>query len=249
MKWRYAILGGTAAAAAATTVHDLVQKKHAILRNYPVDRARALLAGDGSGPSCGSTSSPATTRSGRSAATSAAGSTPRPSRRTTTSASAPTTTSSTRRATRSSSTAPSPGPARHDAARAARRSCCPRPRCSAAARGRAHAFRPASVVNISGDELRRRCPATPSRRSTSGAAMAGCLQNTGEGGLSPHHRNGGDLVFQIGTSYFGCRDEHGRFDLARLKDVVAVGAGARDRDQALARAPSPGSAACCPAPR
>ena len=53
-----------------------------------------------------------------------------------------------------------------------------------------------------------------------GAAMAGCLQNTGEGALSPHHRNGGDIVFQIGTSYFGCRDEHGRFDLARLVDLV-----------------------------
>ena len=36
MKWRYAILGGTAAAAAGTTVHDLIQTKHAILRNFPV---------------------------------------------------------------------------------------------------------------------------------------------------------------------------------------------------------------------
>src|SRR5687768_14473083 len=36
MKWRYAILGGTAAAAAATTVHDLVQTKHAIVRNFPI---------------------------------------------------------------------------------------------------------------------------------------------------------------------------------------------------------------------
>src|SRR5690349_24885421 len=36
MRWRYAILGGTAAAAAATTVHDLVQTKHAIVRNFPV---------------------------------------------------------------------------------------------------------------------------------------------------------------------------------------------------------------------
>jgi glutamate synthase domain-containing protein 2 len=51
--------------------------------------------------------------------------------------------------------------------------------------------------------------------------MAGCLQNTGEGALSPHHRQGGDIVFQIGTAYFGCRDEHGNFDLARLKDLVA----------------------------
>src|SRR5690606_18349277 len=54
-----------------------------------------------------------------------------------------------------------------------------------------------------------------------GAKLAGCLQNTGEGAISPYHRRGGDLVFQIGTAYFGCRDEQGRFDLARLKDLVA----------------------------
>ena len=53
-----------------------------------------------------------------------------------------------------------------------------------------------------------------------GADLAGCLQNTGEGGVSPYHRNGGDLVFQIGTAYFGCRDEDGRFELSRLKDLV-----------------------------
>ncbi len=54
-----------------------------------------------------------------------------------------------------------------------------------------------------------------------GAARAGCLQNTGEGAISPYHRSGGDLVFQIGTSYFGCRDTSGAFDLARLNDLVA----------------------------
>ena len=43
MKWRYAILGGTAAAAAATTVHDLIQTKHAIVRNFPVIGPRPLL--------------------------------------------------------------------------------------------------------------------------------------------------------------------------------------------------------------
>jgi glutamate synthase domain-containing protein 2 len=35
-----------------------------------------------------------------------------------------------------------------------------------------------------------------------------------------HHRHGGELVFQIGTAYFGCRDDRGRFDLARLEDLV-----------------------------
>jgi glutamate synthase domain-containing protein 2 len=54
-----------------------------------------------------------------------------------------------------------------------------------------------------------------------GAAIAGCMHNTGEGGISAYHRKGGDLVFQIGTAYFGCRDEEGRFDIERLKDLVA----------------------------
>ena len=44
MKWRYAVLGGAAAAGAATAAHDLVQKQHAIIRNFPVSgHARFLL--------------------------------------------------------------------------------------------------------------------------------------------------------------------------------------------------------------
>lgn len=36
--------------------------------------------------------------------------------------------------------------------------------------------------------------------------------NTGEGGISDHHKQGGDLVWQIGTGYFGCRDKDGNFN-------------------------------------
>ncbi len=32
-----------------------------------------------------------------------------------------------------------------------------------------------------------------------GATLAGCLQNTGEGGISDHHRHGGELIFEFGT--------------------------------------------------
>ncbi len=88
-----------------------------------------------------------------------------------------------------------------------------------AARGRRHAFRPASVVNISGMSFGS-LSGKAIEALNQGAAMAGCFQNTGEGALSPYHRNGGDIVFQIGTSYFGCRDEQGRFDLPRLVDLV-----------------------------
>jgi glutamate synthase domain-containing protein 2 len=87
-------------------------------------------------------------------------------------------------------------------------------------RRRAKAFRPTSVVNISGMSFGA-LSGNAVRALNGGAKQAGCLQNTGEGGLSPHHRQGGELIFQIGTAYFGCRDAEGRFDLARLKDLVA----------------------------
>jgi glutamate synthase domain-containing protein 2 len=89
-----------------------------------------------------------------------------------------------------------------------------------APRSRRHAFRPDSVVNISGmsfGSLSGNAVTALNR----GAALAGCLQNTGEGSISPYHRQGGELIYQLGSGYFGCRDERGRFDLARLKDAVA----------------------------
>jgi glutamate synthase domain-containing protein 2 len=46
-----------------------------------------------------------------------------------------------------------------------------------------------------------------------GAKLGNFAHNTGEGGISPYHREGeGDLIWQIGTGYFGCRTEEGNFD-------------------------------------
>ncbi len=46
-----------------------------------------------------------------------------------------------------------------------------------------------------------------------GARLGGFAHNTGEGGISPYHlEHGGDLIWQIGTGYFGCRDSRGNFD-------------------------------------
>lgn len=86
-------------------------------------------------------------------------------------------------------------------------------------RRRAKAFRPQSVVNVSAMSFGS-MSAKAIEAINKGAALAGSMHNTGEGGLSPHHRNGGDLILQIGTAYFGCRDEHGLFDINRLKNVV-----------------------------
>ncbi|MEO6188158.1 MAG: FMN-binding glutamate synthase family protein [Ginsengibacter sp.] len=44
-----------------------------------------------------------------------------------------------------------------------------------------------------------------------GAKLGGFAHNTGEGGISEYHLKGGDLIWQIGTGYFGGRDERGRF--------------------------------------
>ena len=57
---------------------------------------------------------------------------------------------------------------------------------------------------------------------SNGARMAGCWMNTGEGGLSHWHLEGGaDLVFQIGTAKYGVRDEHGNLSDAKLAEVAA----------------------------
>ena len=55
-----------------------------------------------------------------------------------------------------------------------------------------------------------------------GAARAGAWMNTGEGGLSPYHlEGGGDIVFQIGTAKYGVRDEQGNLSDDKLRDVAA----------------------------
>ncbi|MCH1571532.1 MAG: FMN-binding glutamate synthase family protein [Longimicrobiales bacterium] len=78
-------------------------------------------------------------------------------------------------------------------------------------RGRRHAFRPASVVNISGMSFGSLSSAAVEALNR-GSATAGCLHNTGEGGISPHHLHGGDLIWQLGTGYFGARAPDGTFD-------------------------------------
>jgi glutamate synthase domain-containing protein 2 len=45
-----------------------------------------------------------------------------------------------------------------------------------------------------------------------GALEGGFAHNTGEGSISPHHLQGGDLIWQVGTGYFGCRTPDGKFD-------------------------------------
>jgi glutamate synthase domain-containing protein 2 len=78
-----------------------------------------------------------------------------------------------------------------------------------------------SLVNISGMSFG--AISGPAVRALSrGAAMAGCWYNTGEGGLSPHHLEGGcDIVFQMGTAKYGVRNEDGSLNDDKLREVAA----------------------------
>ncbi len=55
-----------------------------------------------------------------------------------------------------------------------------------------------------------------------GAKKGGFAHDTGEGSISRYHRvHGGDLIWEIGSGYFGCRDAAGRFDEARFAEQAA----------------------------
>ncbi|MCZ7655838.1 MAG: glutamate synthase-related protein [Rhodocyclaceae bacterium] len=105
-----------------------------------------------------------------------------------------------------------------------------------------------SIVNISG--MSYGAISKPAVRALSrGAAAAGCWLDTGEGGLSPYHLEGGcDLIMQIGTAKYGVRDADGEFRPGGWGGVPRTRRCAPSRSSCR-RAPSRARAACCPAAR
>ena len=88
-------------------------------------------------------------------------------------------------------------------------------------RGRAKAFRPASLINVSAMSF-----GSLSSRAVmainGGCALADALHNTGEGGIAPYHDQGGGLIWQLGTGYFGARGDQGDLDLDKLVETAAA---------------------------
>lgn len=79
----------------------------------------------------------------------------------------------------------------------------------------------ASIFNISAMSFGA-LSANAIRALNKGAALGGFYHDTGEGSLSAYHReNGGDIVWQIASGYFGCRDEQGHFDPERFAAQAA----------------------------
>lgn len=106
-------------------------------------------------------------------------------------------------------------------------------------------WRPASVVNISAMSF-----GALGRNAISalnlGAKMANCFHNTGEGGLSPYHLLGGDVVFEIGTGYFGVRDKAGKFSMDILAEKCAKYPQIRSIEIKLSQGAKPGKGGVLP---
>jgi glutamate synthase domain-containing protein 2 len=80
-------------------------------------------------------------------------------------------------------------------------------------------YRPASVINVSAMSFGS-LSAKAIESLNKGVKIAGAYHNTGEGGLSPYHRHGAEVVFHFGTGYFGVRDNDGNFSMDKLVQLV-----------------------------
>lgn len=110
---------------------------------------------------------------------------------------------------------------------------------------RKKAWRPRSIVNISAMSYGS-LSANAIKALNMGAKEAGCFHNTGEGGISPYHRAGGDLIYQIGTGKFGCRDLEGNFSLQNLQETLEALPQVRAIEIKLSQGAKPGKGGVLP---
>jgi len=79
----------------------------------------------------------------------------------------------------------------------------------------------ASVLNISAMSFGALSP-NALESLNKGAKLGSFYHDTGEGGVSPYHqKHGGDLVWEVGTGYFGCRDADGNFDEGKFHETAS----------------------------
>lgn len=112
--------------------------------------------------------------------------------------------------------------------------------------GRKRPFRPRSIINISAmsfGSLSGRAIESLNR----GAHAAGAFHNTGEGGYSTYHKTGADTVLQIGTGYFGVRDDEGNFELSKLVKLTQEYSQIRAIEIKLSQGAKPGKGGVLPA--
>ena len=106
-------------------------------------------------------------------------------------------------------------------------------------------YRPASVINISAMSFGS-LSAKAVESMNKGVKMAHAYHNTGEGGLSPYHSHGGDVVFHFGTGYFGVRAEDGGFSMEKMKKLVEDNPFIRAIELKLSQGAKPGKGGVLP---
>mgnify|MGYP001049092499 CR=1 FL=1 len=114
------------------------------------------------------------------------------------------------------------------------------------AHNRAKPYRPYSIINISAMSFGS-LSANAVAALNKGALKVGCYHNTGEGGLSRYHQNGADVVFHIGTAYFGVRDDEGNFSMDKLVELVEKHPYIRMIELKLSQGAKPGKGGVLPA--
>ena len=123
---------------------------------------------------------------------------------------------------------------------------CPSAKIIGQFHNRQKPFLPKSVVNISGMSYGSLSAAAIDSMNK-GAAKFGCYHNTGEGGLSPYHKNGADVVLNIGTAYFGIRDDNGNFVLEKLVNLCNENPCIKMIELKLSQGAKPGKGGVLPA--
>ena len=107
-------------------------------------------------------------------------------------------------------------------------------------------FKPYSVINISGMSFGS-LSAKAIESLNKGASKFGCYHNTGEGSLSPYHKFGSDVIVNIGTAYFGVRDEEGQFSMDKLVKMTTLNPFVRALELKLSQGAKPGKGGMLPA--
>jgi len=79
-----------------------------------------------------------------------------------------------------------------------------------------------------------------------GALKANCFHNTGEGGVSPYHNKGGDIVWQLGTGYFGARNDDGSFSIEKFKNTIKNNSNIKMIEVKLSQGAKPGKGGILP---
>lgn len=106
-------------------------------------------------------------------------------------------------------------------------------------------YRPKSIVNISAMSYGSLSKAAVISLNQ-GAKMADCYHNTGEGGLAPYHKHGGDVMFHFGTGYFGVRGEDGSFSMDKMVQLTQDNPFVRAIEVKLSQGAKPGKGGVLP---